>query len=138
MSRLRSLESGLLLWYVCVCGVVVVVVSVGFGTSRSVLDPSWFGLRPFPCVKGTHLRLGFKGPAPSLTQAEHEKFAPKIVNVLDKCRFVFSVASFQNSPVFAEVDKNPTIGRNTQKQHLQNSDQNLTRLLDETPCILFL
>ena len=46
----------------------------GFGTSRSVLDPSWFGLRPFPCVKGSYLRLDFKGPAPSLTQAEHEKF----------------------------------------------------------------
>ena len=54
---------------------------------------------------------------------------------------------------FAEIDKNPPIRRNTQKQHLQNSDQNLTkhprkglflkilpnnclktRLLDETPC----
>ena len=53
------------------------------GTSRSVLDLSWFGLRPFPCVKGTYLRLDFKGPAPSLQQAEHEKFrrqqAPTIV-----------------------------------------------------------
>ena len=30
------------------------------GTSRSVLDRSWFGLRPFPCVKGSYLRLDFK------------------------------------------------------------------------------
>ena len=42
--------------------------------SRSVLDLSWFGLRPVPCVKGSYLRLDFKGPAPSLTQAQHEKF----------------------------------------------------------------
>ena len=39
----------------CCCGVVVVSVvacltcELCFGTSRSVLDPSWFGLRPFPC-----------------------------------------------------------------------------------------
>ena len=26
-----------------------------FGTSRSVLDKSWFGLRPFSCVKGSYL-----------------------------------------------------------------------------------
>ena len=26
-----------------------------FGTSRSVLDPSWFGLRPFSCAKGSYL-----------------------------------------------------------------------------------
>ena len=26
-----------------------------FGTSRSVLDPSWFGLRRFPCVKDSYL-----------------------------------------------------------------------------------
>ena len=112
---------------------VVVVVSVVacltcelcFGTSRSVLDPSWFGLRPFPCVKGTYLRLDFKGPAPPLTQVENEKFrrqqAPTIVsmfwtNVHGKkkgpcfsllrkpfnCRsrvsFSLSLASFQNSP----------------------------------------
>ena len=25
----------------------------------SQLDPSWFGLRPFPCVKGSYLRLDF-------------------------------------------------------------------------------
>ena len=48
---------------------------------------------------------------------------------------------------FAEVDKNPPIGRNTQKQRLQHSDQNFDktpippnsclkiRLLDETPCL---
>ena len=55
---------------------------------------------------------------------------------------------------FAEVDKNPPVRRNTQKQHLQNSDPNFTkkaqgksillkilpnsclktRLIDETPC----
>ena len=44
------------------------------GTSRSALDPSWFGLRPYPCAKGSYLRLDFKIPAPALTQAEHEKF----------------------------------------------------------------
>ena len=74
-------------------------------SSRSVLDLSWFGLRPFDCVKGTYLRLDFKFPAPSLTQAEHEQFrrqqAPTIVLMfLDKCGFVFFVACFQNSPVF--------------------------------------
>ena len=57
-------------WYVFVCDcclwllfVVVVVVSVVacltcelcFGASRSVLDPSWFGLRPFSSVKGPYL-----------------------------------------------------------------------------------
>ena len=31
-------------------------------TLISQLDPSWFGLRPFPCVKGSYLRLDFKGP----------------------------------------------------------------------------
>ena len=28
----------------------------------SQLDPSWFGLRPFPCVKGSYLRLDIKSP----------------------------------------------------------------------------
>ena len=32
------------------------------GTLISQLDPSWFGLRPFPRVKGSYLRLDFKGP----------------------------------------------------------------------------
>ena len=92
------------------CGVVVVSVvaclkcELCFGTSRSVLDPSWFGLRPSPCVKGSYLRLDFKGPALSVTQAENEKFRTASANdcfhVLDKCGFVFSVASFQNSLVF--------------------------------------
>ena len=31
-------------------------------TLISQLDPSWFGLRPFPCVKGSYLRLDFKDP----------------------------------------------------------------------------
>ena len=92
---------------------VVVVVSVVacltcelcFSTSRSVLDPSWCELRPLLCVKGSYLRLDFKGPAPSLTQAEHEKnpetaSAKDCFNVLDKCGFVFTLASFQNCPVF--------------------------------------
>ena len=43
-------------------------------TSRSVLDPSWFGLRPFPCVKGSYLRLKLQRPVHPMTQAEHEKF----------------------------------------------------------------
>ena len=30
------------------------------GTLISQLDPSWFGLRPSPGVKGSHLRLDFK------------------------------------------------------------------------------
>ena len=34
---------------------------------------SWCGLKPVPCVKGSYLRLDLKGPAPFLTQAEHEK-----------------------------------------------------------------
>ena len=59
---LRSLESDLLRNAQNSCG-----------SSRSVLDPSWFGLRAFPCVKGSYFRLDFKGPAPSLRQAEHEK-----------------------------------------------------------------
>ena len=41
---LRSLQSGLLR-----------NTQNSFGTSRSVLDPSWFGWRPFPCVKGSYL-----------------------------------------------------------------------------------
>ena len=28
----------------------------------SQLDPSWFGLRLFPCVKGSYLRMDIKGP----------------------------------------------------------------------------
>ena len=41
-------------------------------------------------IKGTYLRLDFKGPASSLTQAEHEKFRRQhavndCFNVLDKC-----------------------------------------------------
>ena len=32
------------------------------GSLISRLDPSWFELRPFPRVKGTCLRLDFKGP----------------------------------------------------------------------------
>ena len=119
--------------------VVVVVVSdvacltceLCFGTSRSVLDPSWFGLRPFPCVKGSYLRLDFKGPALSLTQAEHGKFrrqqAPTIVLMLWTSVVSFSPWQvFRTVLCFAEVDQNPPIRRNTQKQHLQNSDQNLT------------
>ena len=43
-----------------------------FGLSRTVPDPSWFGLRPFPYVKGLYLRLYFEGPAPSLTKTEHK------------------------------------------------------------------
>ena len=71
---------------------VVVVVSVVacltcelcFSTSRSVLDTSWFGLRPFPCVKGLVFATGRQRPFsfPD-TSAEHEKFrrqqAPTIV-----------------------------------------------------------
>ena len=30
------------------------------GTLISQLDPSWFGLRPFPCVRCSYLRLDFK------------------------------------------------------------------------------
>ena len=30
-------------------------------TLISQLDPSWFGLRLFPCVKGSYLRLDIKG-----------------------------------------------------------------------------
>ena len=83
-----------------VCVVACLTFELCFGTSRSVLDPSWFGLRPFPCVKGSYFRPDFKGPAPSLTQTEYEKTnANDIFNVLDKCGFVFTVASFQNSLV---------------------------------------
>ena len=27
-----------------------------------LMDPPWFGLRPFPCVMGSYLRLDFKSP----------------------------------------------------------------------------
>ena len=70
--------------------------------------------------RGSYLRLDFKGPAPSLTQAEHEKFrrqqAPTIVLM-----FWTSVVSFSPWQVFrtvlcfAEVDRNPPTRRNTQK-----------------------
>ena len=83
------------------------------------------------------MRLDFKGPAPSLTQAEHEKFrrqqAPTIVfmfwtNVPEKkkgpifsllrkpfnCRSCVSFSPwqvFRSVLCFAEVDKNPPIKR---------------------------
>ena len=44
-----------------------------FGSSRPVLDSSSCGLRPFPCVHSSYLRQNLEGPAPFLTQAEHEK-----------------------------------------------------------------
>ena len=55
---------GCCLWWLLFVVVVVVSVVAGltcehyFGASRSVLDPSWFGLRPFPCVKGSYLCAG--------------------------------------------------------------------------------
>ena len=63
MGCLRSLESDLLR-----------NTQNSFGTPRLALDPSWFGLRPSPRVKGSFLRLDFKNHALSLTQAEHGKF----------------------------------------------------------------
>ena len=74
-------------------------------TSRSVLDPSWSGLRPLPCVKGLVFATGLQRPCSFLDTSGTRKIqktasANDSFNVLDKCGFVFPVASFQNSPVF--------------------------------------
>ena len=65
----------------------------------------WVENIPLCQAKARILRLDFKGPAPSLTQGEHEKFrrqqAPTIVLMFwTSVVSFFPVASFQNSPVF--------------------------------------
>ena len=51
-----------------------------FGTSRSVLDPSWFGLRTFPSVSGSYLRERRR-----IVQCSEEMQRPKRLNVGEHC-----------------------------------------------------
>ena len=65
-------------------------------------------------------RMKIKGPNFSLLK--------KPFNCSSRVSFSRSLASFQNSPVFRrEIDWNLPCRRNTKKQHLQKSDQNLAK-----------
>ena len=66
-----------------------------------------------------------KGPSFSLLK--------KPFNCRSLVSFSRSLASFRTVLCFAEIVKNLSIGRNTQKQHLQNSDHTLTNIPRKKP-----
>ena len=63
--RTRSLTGstpGSALPSIASCFRLVTILLADPQNTDSQLDPSWFGLRPFPRVKGSYLRLDIKGP----------------------------------------------------------------------------